>query len=172
MHTIVFEHSIEYVENARASRPRDAAVSNLFRYRLWQTLCSKKISFAYIHRQHRVSICVIFFLHMTPTFSAHSVRSHTAQRFHWNISTIQKCGNILRFVCIDEKSTQTQLIIGFYASRKKHRLWNKITNQNKTFALNLLRLKSKMLDQHEIYLIYVIFVLPLEWESRWWNSLR
>lgn len=104
MHTIVFEHSIEYVENARASRPRDAAVSNLFRYRLWQTLCSKKISFAYIHRQHRVSICVIFFLHMTPTFSAHSVRSHTAQRFHWNISTIQKCGNILRFVCIDEKT--------------------------------------------------------------------
>lgn len=47
---------------------------------------------------------LFFFLHMTPTFSAHSVRSHTAQRFHWNISTIQKCGNILRFVCIDEKT--------------------------------------------------------------------
>lgn len=51
-----------------------------------------------------VCLFVLFFLHMTPTFSAHSVRSHTAQRFHWNISTIQKCGNILRFVCIDEKT--------------------------------------------------------------------
>lgn len=117
MHTIVFEHSIEYVENARASRPRDAAVSNLFRYRLWQTLCSKK-SRSPTFIGSIVCLFVLFFLHMTPTFSAHSVRSHTAQRFHWNISTIQKCGNILRFVCIDEK-THTQLIIGFYASWKK-----------------------------------------------------
>lgn len=76
MHTIVFEHSIEYVENARASRPRDAAVSNLFRYRLWQTLCSKKISFAYIHRQHRVSICVIFFAYDTDVLCSLGALTH------------------------------------------------------------------------------------------------